>query len=259
MRVNIQADSARRIVILMGHDKYIMRGFDLDNIQLTGGWYLEDTEHLADELKNVIVSHGIECVDFVGSSKSNTGSFILAKKLSDLMPGLGIKIFAFTPFTTLEENYYIAHGIADRAPGTLKGLWRDGVIDSDLARLADASDIARFDKVKVFQFFPYFSNAGEKLLCERVTGSNIKNIPLPVSLHNSLFPFWNEVQDQLLETHEGVFRTMPKEDYVFYRDMQNNLCGKRGIYEILLNTGKFINALRYFSAPYFSFRRKFIT
>ena len=233
-----------------------MRGFDLDNIQLTGGWYLDDTEHLVDELKDLFVRHGIDCVDFVGSSKSNTGSFILAKQLSHIMPGLRMRIFAFTPFTTLEENYYIAHGIADKAPGTLKGLWRDGVINPDIARLTDASDIVRFNRVKVFQFFPFFSSAGEKLLCERIAGRNIKNIPLPVSLHNTLFPFWNEVQDQLLETHEGVFRTMPKEDYAFYQDMQKNLCGKRGLYEILVNTSRFINALHYFSTPYFSIRCK---
>lgn len=244
-------NSGRRFVVLMGHDKYILHRFTIDNVQLTGGWYLEGNEARVKFLTKVIKDFQVEEVCFIGSSKSNTGSYIISKILADVFPKLKMRIFAFTPFTTLDKRFYEKNCLDSRAPGSLKAIWASEIYCRKLVDLSDAKVLEGHERIYLFQFYPFFSGAGEVQLAERLCGHNVCNVPLPVSMHNTLFPFWNKISDDSkIETHEGVYRKVPAKDLNFYKIIQMEKRAGLSLYDLIENPNGFVEKVKNMSTPF---------
>lgn len=251
MQLNLK-EKNEKLVVLMGHDKFILRGFPLTNVQLVGGWYLKGNEKKLDYLSEKIDGLGINELNFIGTSKSNTGSFIYSKALLSRFPRLNIRVFAFTPFSTIDEAFYKRNDIASRAPGTLVQLWKSDSYCEELIKRADAKWIEERQSISLYQFYPYFSDAGEVVLAERVHGSNIVNVPLPVSMHNTLFPFWNKIsRDSTIETHEGNYRKIPFRDAAYYSKLQSWEGASLNLVSLVNDTDVFVRNITTFSSVYF--------
>lgn len=231
--VNIYDPESTTIDVLLGHDKFILRGYKYNNVQIKGGWYLGNIKQNADIFSSIITKYKMQKITFIGSSKSNTGSFIFTKILSTNFKNIKFKLIAFTPFTTINKTFFIRNNIVKRVPGTLKEIWKSELYNKEKVRLADAIDLCNKNNVLIYVIYPCLSKGGEDLLAQRLIGKNVNHIALPVKMHNTLFPFWNTISDDfIIETHEGVFRKLTTNDYMFYKILQAYVYYKFDIYNL---------------------------
>ena len=219
--VNLKSKNGELDVIL-GHNKHILGHYTRDHVKLIGGWYYKDIGINVKFLSAIIEKYQIIDINFIGASKSCSGCIILAKELLKYkFPELKMKLFLFSAYTTIDRNVYIKRKIEDKAPNSLRTLWHSEYYTESLIKKMEARRLVNIKNIDIYLFYPTKSKQGEIKLARRIEGNNINYIELPVYMHNTLFPFWKKVQnDMTIELYENEFRKMHRHDYAFYTAMQ---------------------------------------
>jgi hypothetical protein len=237
--------------IILGHDKHILNGYERDNVKLVGGWYVNNVRRNTAIVREILLEHKIQKVNFVGTSKSCTGAIIITRALMRQLPDVSFKLFLFSAYTSLDKEVYIRRKIDDRVPGSLKSVWESRAYSAELIRVAEARGLVNKDNVQVFLFFPEKSKQGEPVLARRVSGQNIVHVGMPVWMHNTLYPLWKKVEnDRTIEIYESEFRKMEPADYEFYSAMQAYPVYSFNLYSCIEDPERFIKNLEAFKANY---------
>ncbi|MGP9468254.1 hypothetical protein ACT3RU_14750 [Halomonas sp. TP35] len=245
---NLIDSSDKTVTVLLGFSKYICGGFRRNNIQMTGDWYLDYIDERVEEIVKVIDVLTPNEVNFVGTSKSNTGSFIFASKLSVLFPEITFKIFAFSAYTKLDKNFFEDNGLVDVAPPSLVKIWENNIDNKKALIHADALELIDKTNIEAYLLYPAPSRGAEPVMAQRMQVlSNVTTVPLNVRVHGILFPFWKPLLPGLkLEVFEGQVMELRKDVYAYFEGMQNDKSYKFDLYSIVFDTQKFVEEMARF-------------
>lgn len=246
-------DDSPEVTILLGFAKYMFRGFQRNNIQMKGDWYLEYIEENIAYLSDHIGTHNLSVVNMIGTSKSCTGAFIFSHELSKRFPNVKFNIFAFSAYTTLDKAFYDERKLHKFLPGSLLKVWaHPEKFSSAQARYGDSTQLAKADNISLIFLYPRHSRGGEAELAQRMQGhANARFCALPVRTHSIIAPFWHKLRaDQEIEVFEGVVRPLPAQDYAYFSDLQNYAGYTFDLYHLLEDTDRFLVELERLNAEY---------
>lgn len=233
-------NNKKEIDIILGNNKHILRGYDRNNIKLVGGWYYKRIQENRDFILSIIKKHGIMKINFIGASKTCSGCIVLAKQLLSHTKRAEINLFMFSAYTTVDKNVYLKRNLAEKAPGTLKKFWLSPEYTPEMIKRMEARHLANRERINMYFFYPERCKLGEKALAHRIKGKNVTYFGMPVFLHNTLFPLWKEVNsDMTIEIYEEEYRTMHKDDFIFYFKLQNYKDYNFHLYSCLKNPALF--------------------
>ena len=248
--ININEDNGE-VDVILGHNKNILNNYKRNNVKLFGGWYYRKIGEKREFLLKVIKDYNIKKMNIIGASKSCSGCIILSKEIRKNAPKVQLNLFMFSAYTTLDRNVYIKRNIEDKAPGSLKSFWLSDNYTPEIIKRMEARHLANLKNVNMYLVYPSLCKYGEKALAQRVTGDNVKHVEMPVYLHNTLYPLWKKVGDNMeIEIYENEFRKMHRQDYAFYSKMQKHESYKFNLYSFLENPNEFIDALSIFKTSY---------
>ncbi|AOF89855.1 tetratricopeptide repeat protein [Sinorhizobium sp. RAC02] len=239
-------DGARQVTILLGFSKYMFRGFQRNNIQMKGDWYLDHVKENTEYLSQHIRRHSLSVVNIIGTSKSCTGAFIFADELARRFPKVKFNVFAFSAYTTLDKRFYDEHQLNKYLPGSLLGVWENSEkYASALARYGDSTQLAKANNISLILLYPEYSRGGETALALRMQGhANVRFVPLPVRTHSIIAPFWHKLlEGQEIEVFEGVVRPLPPQDYAYFSGLQDRSDYTFDLYHLLDDTERFLERL----------------
>jgi len=239
------------INLLLGFSRYIFNGFKLNNIQMTGDWYLNDIEESMDYLASFLRSNNIKNVNIIGTSKSNTGAFLFTNNLANLFPEIQFRVFAFSSYTTIEKSFYEENGLIGFIPSSLHKVWNDPEIytPEHIAR-SDAKTLENRKNISLFLLYPELSRGGEPELARRVEGDNITHIPMKLRFHSIIFPFWKKLlPGKKIELFEGQVKELPVAVFSYLQAMQAHSY-PLNLYSMLTETQQFIDELAHFDRLY---------
>ena len=169
---------------------------------------------IENHISSYIQENGATEVNFVGVSKSCTGGFILASKLSKKYAGVVFRIFAFSGRTILHQEFYEERGLLDgKVAPSLKKVWANKDYETVLKEYGDAKQLIKgINNIKAYFLYPAPSRGHEPLMVERMQDlDNVHSIPLEVRLHGILYPFWKTVsKDSTVEAFEGKLSNYQK-------------------------------------------------
>ncbi|MGQ3212261.1 tetratricopeptide repeat protein [Shinella sp.] len=246
-------NDAPEVTLLLGFAKYMFRGFQRNNIQMKGDWYLDHVKENTEYLNRHIRKHDLTVVNMIGTSKSCTGAFIFSDELAKRFPKVKFNVFAFSAYTTLDKAFYDEHQLNRFLPGSLLNIWENpGRYASALARYGDSSRLAQSDNVSLTLLYPEYSRGGEAALAQRMKGRvNARLLPLPVRTHSIIAPFWHKLlEGQEIEVFEGVVRPLPPRDYAYFSGLQNHPDYTFDLYHMLDDTDRFLAKLEDASKEY---------
>jgi len=249
--VNIYQNNGE-VDIILGHNSHILRGYTRNNIKMIGGWYIDDIELNTNFLVALIKKYKIKKINFIGASKSCSGAVVLAKKIIRAkVKTPKMNLFLFSAYTTIDKNIYIKRSIIDKAPDSLVKLWKSSKYTEDLIKELELRRLAHSPHVEIYLFYPERSKYGERQLANRIVGSNVHHIALPVYMHNTLYPMWKKVdENRTIEIYENIVKKMHKDDHKFYLSMQENKEYKFHLYSLLENPKLFESKLENFIIEY---------
>jgi len=235
-------NDAPEVTILLGFSKYMFRGFQRNNIQMKGDWYLDHIKENTEYLSRHINKHRVSVVNLIGTSKSCTGAFIFSDELANRFPKVKFNVFAFSAYTTLDKAFYDERQLNRFLPGSLLSLWENPELyASALARYGDSTRLAQSHNTSVTLLYPEHSRGGEAVLAQRMQGhANARLLPLPVRTHSIIAPFWHKLlEGQEIEVFEGVVRPLPPADYAYFSGLQNHPDYTFDLYHMLEDTERF--------------------
>lgn len=244
-----RVDDANEVTVLLGFSKYLCRGFERNNIQMTGNWYLEDVEADTEQLQRIISEQRYRTVNFVGISKSCTGGIILAGRLAKILPDVQFRVFGFSAYTTLEQSWYQCEGKEDFVPDSLRAIWASDEL-THLGKVhGDALQYVGPDNLYFYLIFPNRSRGGEPEVARRLEGQHHCHlIPLEVRVHGVLFPFWRKLlPDQKIELFEGQVKKLPAHAYDYFSRMQAWEPFNFNLYSVIYDTERFIESMAEFN------------
>ncbi|MCT7665983.1 tetratricopeptide repeat protein [Shinella kummerowiae] len=239
-------NNSPEVTILLGFAKYMFRGFQRNNIQMKGDWYLEYIDNNIDYLSRHIRTHNLSSVNMIGTSKSCTGAFIFSHELAKRFPDVKFNVFAFSAYTTLDKAFYDERQLQKYLPGSLLKVWDNPEkFASPLARYGDSARLAQADNISLVLLYPEFSRGGEAELAKRMQKhANARFLSLPVRTHSIIAPFWHKLlASQEIEVFEGVVRPLPAQDYAYFSSLQNHPDYTFDLYHLLEDTDRFIAKL----------------
>jgi tetratricopeptide (TPR) repeat protein len=248
-----RVNDSPEVTILLGFAKYMFRGFQRNNIQMKGDWYLEYIEENIAYLSDHIRAHNLSVVNMIGTSKSCTGAFIFSHELSKIFPNVKFNVFAFSAYTTLDKAFYDESKLNKFLPGSLLKVWANPEkFASAQARYGDSTQLAKADNISLVFLYPRHSRGGEAELAKRMQGhANARFCALPVRTHSIIAPFWHKLrEDQEIEVFEGVVRPLPAQDYAYFSELQNYAGYTFDLYHLLEDTDRFLAELERLNAEY---------
>lgn len=247
--VNRTSEEDNSVTVLLGFSKYLCRGFERNNIQMTGNWYLENIASQVSDIASYISHYKPKFVNFVGTSKSCTGAFIFANQLATRFPKTIFRIFAFSAYTRLDRSYYEQNGMVEELPESLVRTWETPEGLAVTARYKDAVDLVQAPNIKVYLIFPSRSRGPEPDAAKRMAHlQNVALIPLRVQVHSVIFPFWKTLTpDAKVETFEGLRPTKLKpEVYRYFHAMQTDPWYRFSLYTLIFETPRFRQEIKRF-------------
>jgi|GEM_PF-3473625 len=235
-------DDAQETTVLLGFSRYLCRDFERNNIQMTGNWYLEAIDENVNALHRAILEHGYRTVNFVGISKSCTGGFIFAGRLSRLLPDVQFRVFGFSSYTTMNRSWYEENGKVEYVPESLEEIWASEASRALANVVGDADSYLGVENLHYFLIYPNRSRGGEPELAKRLEGMpNCHMIPLEVRVHGVLFPFWRKLlPDQKIELFEGQVKKLPAHAYDYFSRMQAWDPFNFNLYSVVYDTDSFM-------------------
>lgn len=241
------------VTILLGFSKYLCRGFERNNIQITGNWYLDAIEAQSSLIDSYLRSNRPKFVNLVGTSKSCTGAFIIANHFAKLYPKMIFRIFAFSAYTRLDRAYYERIGMLDEVPQSLLDIWGtpEGAMLTE--RYKDAADLLQAKNIKAYMIYPSRSRGPEPDAARRLTTlQNVTLIPLRVRVHSVIFPFWKTLTpDAKIETFEGNPPAALRPDvYDYFHAMQTDPWYRFSLYTLIFDTARFRQEMKRFHAQF---------
>ncbi len=249
-QIDIKNDNGE-VDVILGHNDHILNKYKRNNVKLKGGWYYRNIATNTEFLLYIIEKYNISKMNFIGTSKSCTGSVILTKELLKKGSTVKFNLFMFSAYTTVDKNVYIKRNLVDKVPGTLTSFWESDRYTPAAIKRMDARGLMGKKNVHMYFFFPGRSKYGEKVLAHRVTGDNVTYIELPVYMHNTLYPFWKQVENnKTIELYENQFREMHDDDFAFYSRMQNYDKYHFHLYSVLEDPKIFVKNLGEFLDPH---------
>ena len=249
--VNIKKKNGE-IDVLLGHDAHILANYKRDNVKLIGGWYQNDVSLNVDFLVAVIKKYKITTMNFIGASKSCSGSIILSKGIIRAkVKTPKMNLFMFSGYTTIDKDIYIKRNLIERTPASLMKLWDSEDYTEDLIKEMEMRRLVGNKHIEIYLFYPTRSKYGEKVIARRLEGNNIHHIGIPVYMHNTLYPMWKKVEgDRTIEIYENIVKKMHKDDYRFYLAMQEHKSYNFHLYSLLLDPVNFQKELATFILDY---------
>lgn len=246
---NLKDKNDKSITALLGFSKYLCGGFNRNNIQMTGNWYLHRIKGQTEEITEILNEFKPSQVNFVGTSKSNTGSFIFASRLAKKFPDIEFRIFAFSAYTILNKIFFVKEGLLNVAPASLVKIWNNDFLCGKAEIHGDALKLLNHPNIKAYLLYPAPSNGGEPIMAKRLEEmSNVITIPLEVRVHGILFPFWKPLLPGLkLELFEGQTMELPEDVYSYFYAMQNDVNYTFNLYSVVYDTENFIEEIDRFN------------
>lgn len=251
--VNRTSDGDNTVTVLLGFSKYLCRGFERNNIQMTGNWYLDNVESQASDVSAYIAHHKPKFVNFVGTSKSCTGAFIFANRLAPCFPKTIFRVFAFSAYTRLDRTYYEQTGRIGDLPESLVRTWETAEGLALTERYKDAINLVQASNIKVYLIFPSRSRGTEPDAAKRMSHlENVALVPLRVRVHSVIFPFWRTLTPNAkIETFEGLRPTKLKPDvYNYFHAMQTDPWYRFSLYTLIFETPRFREEMKRFNASF---------
>lgn len=238
------------LTLLLGFSKHLCRGFERNNIQMTGNWYLDVIETQAPLIDAYLKSNSPKFVNLVGTSKSCTGAFIVADHFARLYPRTIFRIFAFSAYTRLDRDYYERNEMLEEVPESLVTLWQtsDGLEQTE--RYKDAINLLRPKNIKAYMIYPARSRGPEPDAARRLSVlSNVALIPLKVRVHSVIFPFWKTLTpDAKVETFEGnPPAALKPEVFDYFHAMQTDPWYRFSLYTLIFETPRFRKEMQRFN------------
>lgn len=251
MELNYIDDKDSTINIIFGLYKYIFKDFKYNNIQLKGGWYLNSNKEI-DEIKDVIQQYKPKVVNLIGTSKSCTGVFIYADELSRYFPGIFFNSFAFSPYTTLDKNFYVENNLLNNLPPSLEQTWVSKAHDESYLQQTNLNNLIKNKNLHTYLLYPSLTSGLESKLVDYVQSSdNVTKIGVFSKFHNILFIFWNKITPDLeIELFEDTVKKIPKDGFMYLNAIQEYQQYNFHIYNLLYNTEKFILEFENFNNKY---------
>lgn len=249
--VNIKEKDGELDVIL-GHNEHILSNYKRDNVKLVGGWYQNNIDLNTDFLTAIIEKYKINKLNFIGASKSCSGSIVLAKEIiRRRIQTPKMNLFLFSAYTTINKDIYIKRKLLERVPDSLFKLWDSEAYNLELIKKMELRRLIHYEDLEIFLFYPTRSKYGEEILAKRIEGANVHHIGLPVYVHNTLYPIWKKVnENRTIEIYENTIKKMHKDDYQFYLEMQEYEDYNFHLYSLLEDPEKFENNLNMFIENY---------
>jgi hypothetical protein len=246
---NIIDTSDSSLTLILGIEKPALRNFGHNNIQMVVGNIFDYYPEKIDLLEDAIRKNRIRSLNIIGMSKTCTAAVIYAAELTEIFKDLSIHLFLFSPYTTLSERFYRENSIIDGVPRSLKLLWAKQSLDEEFLRYRDVASLAAFNNVQVVVIYPRYGTHCEPQCVARIANqNNVVLVPLSVSTHAVLLPFWNQLRWNLkIEAFENEYAYLSIEDYWYYRYFQKVFTVRETLYELIFSSNNFINRLNNFN------------
>ncbi len=246
---NFNNDRNKTITLILGIEKPILRDFRFTNIQMVVGNDFEYFPEKLDFLVDAIVKNRIFLINIIGLSKTCTAGIVYASKLAEKFIEIPIKLFLFSPYTTIKEQFFYENKLLDRVPRSLKILWEKKSLSEEFFNFRDVTNLVLFKNVQTFVIYPQHGVHSEPECALRIAGQDkVTLIPLCVNSHAVLLPFWNKLKWNFkIEAFENEYSYLSIEDYWYYIFFQKEFKVKESLYELIFDHTNFIKELDIFN------------
>lgn len=246
---NITDNSNKSLTLILGIEKPALRNFAYNNIQMVVGNIFDYYPEKIDLLEDAVRKNGIRSLNIIGMSKTCTAAVIYATSLTEIFKDLSINLFLFSPYTTLSEQFYRENSIIHGVPRSLKLLWAKQSLDEEFLKYRDVTSLAVFNNVQVVVIYPRYGTHCEPQCVARIADQkHVALVPLSVSTHAVLLPFWNQLKWNLkIEAFENEYAYLSINDYWYYRHFQKEFAVRESLYELIFSHNNFINRLNIFN------------
>ena len=246
---NITDKSDKSLTLILGIEKPALRNFGYNNIQMIVGNDFDFFPEQIDLLDDAIVKNEIESVNIIGMSKTCTSGVVYASALTERFADIPIKLFLFSPYTTIDERFYRENNLLDRVPRSLKILWGKQTLDQEFLNYRDVKNLEQFNNIQIFVIYPLHGVHCEPQCVSRIADqAKVTLVPLSVGTHAVLLPFWNQLKwDLKIEAFENEFAYLSIKDYWYYSYFQKEFKVKDSLYELMFDHRTFLKKLDNFN------------
>ena len=246
---NLYNNGNKTITFILGIEKLALRNFKYNNIQMIVGNEFDFFPEQIDLLYEAIVKNEIKSVNIIGMSKTCTSGVVYATALTERLVDMPINLFLFSPYTTIDEKFYRENNLLESVPRSLKIMWKKQSLHEEFLNYRDVISLVLFKNVQIFVIFPQYGVHCEPECASRIAHQeNVTLIPLRVSTHAVLLPFWNQLKwDLKIEAFENEFAYLNIKDYWYYSFFQKEFKVKDSLYELMFDHRIFLKKLDIFN------------